>query len=89
MTYNTDIPRIDLTSETLTWDPTTTLFEEQEDEMFDYSGNIVNDAAMREPHLVISSLLSLTADTADIMHDCNLHWVLRSHVTISSMDSDQ
>ena len=25
--YNTDTPRIDLTPETLTWDPTTTLFE--------------------------------------------------------------
>jgi hypothetical protein len=28
--YNDDIPRIDLTSETLTWDPSTTLYEEQE-----------------------------------------------------------
>jgi len=85
--YNTDIPRIDLTSETLTWDPTTTLFEEQEDGMLNYSGAIVNDAAVRGPHLVINSLFSFTTDTADITHDCNLHRVLRSHVTISNMDS--
>ncbi len=30
-----------LTSETLTWDPTTTLYEEQEAAMIDYSGHVV------------------------------------------------
>ncbi len=30
-----------LTSETLTWDPTTTLYEEQEATMIDYSGRVV------------------------------------------------
>ncbi len=30
-----------LTSETLTWDPTTTLYEEQEAAMIDYSGRVV------------------------------------------------
>jgi hypothetical protein len=43
--YNTDTPRIDLTSETLTWDLMTTLFEEQEDKMLDYSGDIVRDCS--------------------------------------------
>jgi hypothetical protein len=55
--------------------------------MLNYSGAIVNDAAVRGPHLVINSLFSFTTDTADITHDCNLHRVLRSHVTISNMDS--
>ena len=32
-----DHPRLHLTSETLTWDPSTTLFEEQETAMIDYS----------------------------------------------------
>jgi hypothetical protein len=36
-----------LTSETLTWDPMTILYEQQENAMMDYSGNIVSDAAMR------------------------------------------
>ncbi len=35
-----------LTSETLTWDPTTDLYEQQEHAMMDYSGNIVRDAAV-------------------------------------------
>jgi hypothetical protein len=34
--YNDNIPRIDLTLETLTWDPSTTLYEEQENGMIDY-----------------------------------------------------
>ncbi len=51
--YNTDAPRIDLTSETLTWDPTTARFEEQEERMLDYSCDIIRDAAMRGPHLVL------------------------------------
>ncbi len=32
--------RLHLTSETLTWDPTTTLYEEQEAAMIDYSGHM-------------------------------------------------
>jgi hypothetical protein len=85
--YNTDTPRIDLTLETLTWDPTTNLYEEQEEGMLDYSGNIARDAAVRGPNLVINVLHSLTTDTADITHDCNFHQVLQSLVTISSMDT--
>jgi hypothetical protein len=42
-----DYPRLHLTSETLTWDPSTNLYEQQENAMMDYSGNIVRDAAVR------------------------------------------
>ncbi len=80
--YNDDIPRIDLTSETLTWDPSTTLYEEQENGMTDHSGAIVHDAAARGPDLVINALHSLPTDLADILHDCNFHRVLLSHVNI-------
>jgi hypothetical protein len=53
-----DYPRLHLTSKTLTWDPTTTLYEEQENAMTDYSGNIVCDAAVRGqiPTLIINKL---------------------------------
>ncbi len=44
-----DYHRLHLTSETLTWDPTTDLYEQQEHAMMDYSGNIVRDAAVRGP----------------------------------------
>jgi hypothetical protein len=40
--WNSDaFKRLHLTSETLTWDPTTTLYEEQEAAMVDYSGHVV------------------------------------------------
>jgi hypothetical protein len=56
--------RLHLTSETLTWDPTTTLYEDQEMAMTDYSGNVVRHVALRGQvsSLVINSLSSLTAD---------------------------
>jgi hypothetical protein len=71
-------PRLHLTSETLTWDPITNLYEQQENAMMDYSGNIVRDAAVRGqvPTLIVNELQSLTTDFADMMHDCNFHQVL-------------
>ena len=47
------ISNIDLTSETLTWDRSMTLYEEQENRMTDHSSAIVRDAAVRGPDLVI------------------------------------
>ncbi len=47
-----------LTSETLTWDTTTTLFEEQEAAMIDYSGRVVTTTRRligHVNHLVINS----------------------------------
>ncbi len=79
--------RLHLTSETLTWYPTTDLYEQQEHAMMDYSGNIVCDAAMRGPKLILNELQSLTPDLADLMHDCNFHQVLTSHVVISSINA--
>ena len=55
--------------------------------MLDYSSDIVHNAAVRGPHLVINALHSLMTDTADITHDCNFHQTLQSHITISSMDT--
>ncbi len=76
-----------MTSETLTWDPTTDLYEQQEHAMMDYFGNIVRDAAMRGPNLILNELQSLTTDLADLMHDCNFHQVLTSHVIVSSVNA--
>ena len=38
---------LSLTSESLTWDPTTTIYSDQEAAMTDYSGNVVRCAAVR------------------------------------------
>jgi hypothetical protein len=84
-----DHPRLHLTSETLTWDPSTTLFEEQETTMIDYSGNIISNDAVRGPSqtLIINELHSLATDMADMTHDHNFHQVLASYVVISSVDA--
>jgi hypothetical protein len=82
-----DYLRLHLTSETLTWDPMTDLYELQEHAMMDYSGNIVRDAAMRGSKLILNELQSLTTDLADLMHDCNFHHILTAHVVVSSVNS--
>jgi hypothetical protein len=82
-----DYLRLHLFSVNLTWDPTTDLYEQQEHATMDYSGNIVRDAAMRGPQLILNELQSLTTDLADLTHDCNFHQVLTAHVVMSSIDS--
>ncbi len=84
-----DYPRLHLTSETLTRDPATNLYEQQENAMMDYSGNIACDAAMRGqvPTLIINELQLLTTDLADMRYDCNIHQVLTSHVIVSRVDT--
>ncbi len=83
-----DHSRLHLTSETLTWDPTTDLYEQQEHTMTNYSGNIVRDAAVRGPKLILNELQSLTTELADLTHDCNFHQVLTAHIVVSSIDSN-
>jgi hypothetical protein len=72
-----DHPGLHLTSETLTWDPTTNLYEQQENALLDYSGNIIRDTAMRGqvPTLIVNELQLLATDLADMTYDCNFHKV--------------
>jgi hypothetical protein len=82
--------RLHLTSETLTWDPTTTLYEVQEAAMVDYSGCVVTTMWPLIVHinsLVIDLLSSLTTDQADVTSDENLYDVLASCVQILSIES--
>ncbi len=81
--------RLHLISETLTWDPTTTLYKDQEMAMTDYPGNVVRRGVLRGQvsSLVINSLSSLTADYADVTDDDNFYRVLSSMVQISSTES--
>jgi hypothetical protein len=87
--WNSDaFKRRHLTSETLTWDPTTTFYEEQEAAMIDYSGRVVTTSRPlmgHINHLVINALSSLTTDQADVTDDMNFYYVLASHVQISSI----
>ena len=68
----------------------TTLYEEQEAAMIDYSGRVVTTTQPLMIHiksLVIDLLSSLTTDQADVTDDKNLYDVLASHVQILSIES--
>jgi hypothetical protein len=67
-----------LTSETLTLDPTMTLYKEQEAAMIDYSGHVIRTTQPLRGHvnhLVINLLSSLTSDQADVTDDDNFYHV--------------
>jgi hypothetical protein len=74
----------------MTWDPTMTLYEEQEAAMIDFSGHVVT---IMQPlrghvnHLVINLLFSLTTDQAGITDDNNFYHVPASHIQISSIET--
>jgi hypothetical protein len=82
--------QLHLTSESLTWYSTTTLYEEQEAAMTDYSGRVMMTTCALRGHvsnLVINLLSSLNTDQADIADDDNFYRVLASHVQISSIET--
>jgi len=88
--WNSDaFTRLSLTSESLTWDPSLTLYSDQEAAMTNYSGNVVRCAAVRG-HVgiyAISLLSSLSSDLVDVTDDENFHQVLTSKVKISSVET--
>jgi hypothetical protein len=89
--WNSDaFKQLHLTSESLTWDPTTTLYEEQKTAMIDYSGRVVTTTQplrVHVNHLVTNLLSSLTTDQADVTDDNKFYHVLASHVQISSIET--
>ena len=76
-------PRIVLASRDLTWDPSSTVYEDQENQMIDYKGDIIRPNTLaRGPLMNINSLcVSNNTDAADVSTDCNLGNVLEAQVT--------
>jgi hypothetical protein len=65
------------TKKTMTWDPTTTHYSNQEAAMTGYSGNVVRCAAVGHVGMVAINLLSsLSSDLVDVTDDENFHQVL-------------
>jgi len=88
--WNSDaFTRLSLTSESLTWDPTLTIYSDQEAAMTNYSGNVVRCAAVRGHVgiLAINLLSSLSSDLVDVTDDKNFHQVLTSKVMILSVET--
>jgi hypothetical protein len=86
-----DFRQLHLTSKSLTWDPTTALYEEQKAAMIDYSGHVVmsvHPLRGQVNNLVINLLSSLTTDQADVTDGNNFYHILASHVQISSIKTN-
>ncbi len=80
-----EIRRLALTSETLTWDPTTTIYEEQENAMTDYSGRLTDRPAVRGhvDKYIINVMTTSTQDIANVTNDDNFYRTLTAHRMIS------
>jgi hypothetical protein len=68
-------PQVHLTSDTLTWDPTSTLYRDQELAMINLHGEVCTHANVRGPRnsIVVNSISSTYTDLIDITHDDNFH----------------
>ena len=85
-----DTRRLALTSKDLLWDPSSTLYKEQEEAMVGFNGHAYDRSALRgRPYkLVISSLVSTSQPAADVTSDDNFFCVLSSYVMISGVDTN-
>jgi len=86
-----DFPRVELTSQHLKWDPSSTVYEDQENEMLDGQGHITaRNTTARGPFMVINTVTTTScADAADVMVDKNFGDVLKSHVNVSSFECER
>ena len=77
--------RIELTSRDLTWDPSSSVYEDQENKMLNYKGEIIRpNTTARGPLMSINSIcVSTNVDTADISSNENLANVLASQVDVT------
>ena len=71
--------QIELTSRDLTWDPSTDVYEDQENAMMDFQGEIVRPGIVdRGPLMVINYVtVSTYPDAADVLSDENFGNVLQ------------
>ena len=81
-------PRLTLNHHGLTWDPSTTIYEDHENEMLNYKGDIVcPDVTSRGTFMVVKSVcMSTCEDDADILSDDNFSNVLQSNVNVSHIN---
>ena len=77
--------RIELTSRDLTSDPSTDIYEDQENVMMYFQGDIVRPGIIDRGHLMFinSVIVSTCLDEADVLSDGNFVNVLQSNVNFS------
>ena len=77
--------QIELTSRDLTWDPSTDIYEDHENSMMYYQGDIVRPRIIDRGHLMVinSVTVSTCLDAADVLSDENFGNVLQSNFNVS------
>ena len=77
--------RIELTSRDLTWDPSTYIYEDQENTMMDFQGDIVRPGIIDRGHLMVIKYVTVSTclDAADVLLDENFGNVMQSNVNVS------
>ena len=74
---------IELTAEQLDWEPNDTRFQESDEAMTSYGGQLMGKDE-NENTLIISSMIPLTMPSADITGDSNFGTILESKVCVSA-----
>ena len=79
-----DCPHVELTSSQLTWDSTSTVFEDEENRTINYKGEIVRPGGERKPFMVINQVTaSTTVEAVDVMSIDNFAGALKANANIS------
>ena len=74
-----------MTAEQLDWEPNDTRFQESEEAMTSYGGQLMGKYDNYNT-LIISSMTSLTMPSADITGDSNFGTILESKVCVSAVN---
>ena len=83
-----ECPRVHLTSLDLTWEPSSSVYEDQENAMVDPTGNIIHRDAARGPLTVINQITTSTCtDAVDFTANENFGNVLASHINVSEVSN--
>ena len=88
--HDQTIPRLHLTSETLTWDPSTTTYADQEAAMIDFTGAVVTRTRVRDSFpAVIRAMASSRShpDHLDLTHDDYFAHALLARIVVSSTNT--
>ena len=80
-----ECPRIELTAADLDWDPSSAVFEDQENVTLDFKGDIVRPGVPKwAPLMLINSVTTSTcAEAVDVMDGNNFAEVLEANVNVS------
>ena len=77
-------PRIELTAADLTWDPSSTVYEDQENFYLDYKGDLIRPVVHKRASLMLinSATTSTSADAIDVMDGNNFAEALEANVIV-------